>query len=291
MTDLTDTIVVGIDGSEQALNAVDWAAAEVSSRNLALRVVTSTEPYVRGFYGQQFPYLPDVFEQIDQLARVQLRDGLNRARAVDPDMPVHTEYLREPPISLLLRMSKTARLIALGASGRGGFSGMLLGSTATAVAAHASCPVAIVRDPNVPNGPVVVGVDGSETSTAALGSAFDEASRRKVRLVAVHVGETPSIRELGVGRAHQQPGDMERILAESLAGWRERYPEVDVERVAVDGQPPSVLLDWSDRAQLVVVGTRGRGGFRGMLLGSTSQALLHHARCPVLVIHGHRRTT
>lgn len=290
MTDLTDTIVVGIDGSEQAFSAVAWSAAEASSHDLSLRLVASTEPYLRNFYGPELPYLPAVFEEIDQLARAHLRDGQNRASTVDPEVPVHTEYVREPPISLLLRMSKTAHMIALGASGRGGFSGMLLGSTAAAVAVHASSPVAVVRDPNTPDGPVVVGVDGTAISIAALGKAFDEASWRKVRLVAVHVGEDPSIREVGVGRAHERPGDVERILAESLAGWGPHYADVEVERVAVGGRPPGVLLDWSDRAQLVVVGTRGRGGFRGMLLGSTSQALLHHARCPVLVVRGHPRT-
>lgn len=243
MTDLGNTIVVGVDGSDQALNAVAWSAQEASSRNLALRLVSSTAPHIQGFYGPGLPYLPEVFEEIDQLARAQVRDGLHRAGTTDPQVSVHTEFVREPPISHLLEMSKTARMIALGASGRGGFSGMLLGSTAHSVAAHASSPVAVVRTPNIADGPVVVGVDGSETSTAALDAAFDEASWRKARLVAVHVGEAPSIREVGVGQAHEQPGDAERALAESLAGRAENYPDVDVERVAVEGRPTSVLLD------------------------------------------------
>ncbi|MEV4729669.1 universal stress protein [Saccharopolyspora sp. NPDC049426] len=291
MTDLNNTIVVGVDGSEQALDAVAWSAEEASSRNLSLLLVSSTEPYTSGFYGPGLPYLPEVFEEIDQLARAHLRDGVHRAGTIDPEVSVRTEFVREPPIPRLLEMSKTARMIALGASGRGGFSGMLLGSTASSVASHASSPVAIVRNPNTPDGPVVVGVDGSETSTAALEAAFDEASWRKAPLVAVHAGEAPSIREVGVGRAHERPGDVERILAESLAGRAENYPDVDVERVGVEGSPPSVLLDWSDRAQLVVVGTRGRGGFRGMLLGSTSQSLLHHARSPVVVVRTRARTS
>lgn len=290
MTELNETIVVGVDGSEQALNAVAWAAAEASARDLPLRLVSSTEPFTRGLAGPELPYPPEMFEEIDQLARTELRDGVTRASTVDARVPVHTELTREAPIPLLLQMSKSARMIALGASGRGGFSGMLLGSTAVSVAAHASCPVAIVRAPNASDGPVVVGVDGSEISAAALGAAFEEASWRKVRLVAVHVGENPSIREVGVGRAHERPGDAERILAENLAGWGESYPETEVERVAVSGRPPNVLLDWTDRAQLVVVGSRGRGGFRGMLLGSTSQALLHHAKCPVLVVRAAQRT-
>ena len=291
MTDLSNTIVVGVDGSEPALSAVAWSAEEASSRNLSLRLVTSTAPYLQSFYGPGLPYPPEMFEEVDQLARAQLRDGLHRATTIDPQISAHTEFVREPPISLFLEKSKTARMIALGASGRGGFTGMLLGSTANSVAAHASSPVAIVRDPTIPDGPVVVGVDGSETSTAALEAAFDEASWRKARLVAVHAVEVPSIREVGVGHAHEQPGDGDRALAESLAGRAESYPDVDVERVAVDDSPPNALLEWSDRAQLVVVGTRGRGGFRGMLLGSTSQALLHHARSPVLVVRTRRRAS
>lgn len=290
MTDLGNTIAVGVDGSEQALNAVTWSAQAASSRNLALRLVSSTAPYIQGFYGPGLPYLPEVFEEIDQLAKAQLRDGLHRAGAIDPQVSVHTEFVREPPIPYLLEMSKKARMIALGASGRGGFSGMLLGSTAHSVAAHASSPVVVVRTPNIADGPVVVGVDGSETSTAALDAAFDEASWRKVRLVTVHVSEAPSIREVGIGQAHEQRGSGDRVLAESVAGRAANYPDVHVERVAVEGGPPSVLLDWSGRAQLVVVGTRGRGGFRGMLLGSTSQALLHHARSPVLVVRTRHRT-
>lgn len=280
MADLTDSIVVGIDGSEEALNAATWAAVEAPSRDLALHLVSST--YVPGFYGLDVPQLPEMYEWIDHMSRTQLHDASERVRTIAPQVPVQTEYLRQPPIPLLLEMSKSAHMIALGASGRGGFSGMLLGSTAIAVTAHASCPVAVVRSASSPDGPVVVGADGSETSVAALRVAFSEASSRKARLVAVHVEEIPSIREVGLGRTRDR-GHADRVLGESLAGWRSAYPDVSIEAVAETGQPSNALLDWSNHAQLIVVGTRGRGGFRGMLLGSTSQALLHHARCPVLV--------
>lgn len=284
MTDLSNAIVVGVDGSGQALTAVTWSANAASLRNLSLHLSLSTEPYYRGLYAAGLPLPPDAFEEIDRLTRSQMREAAERAAAADPELIVRTERLQEAPVPMLLRMSKSARTIALGATGRGGFTGMMLGSTATAVAAHASCPVAVVREPETPDGVVVAGVDGSPTSTEALGRAFDEASWRRAKLVTVHAQPEPSIRGVGVGQVPMSAEETERLLAECLAGWQETYPDVHVDRVTVEGNPRSALLDWSAQAQLVVVGSRGRGGFRGLLLGSTSQALLQHAACPVLVV-------
>lgn len=285
MTDLSNAIVVGIDGSDQALNAVTWAAQVASARKLSLHLVSSTEPHFRGFYGAGMPVPPEAFTGIDELARTQLRDATERAAELDPELAVTSEYLQEQPISLLLRLAKGARMLALGASGRGGFGGMLLGSTAASAAAHATCPVAVVRTPNIPDGPVVAGVDGSATSVNALAAAFAEAAWRRAKLVAVHASPEPSIREVGLGRTEPEPQELERVLAESLAGLQEQHTDVQVERTTVTDRPRDAMLDWSTRAQLVAVGSRGRGGFLGMLLGSTSQALLNHAECPVLVVH------
>lgn len=289
MSDLSKAIVVGIDGSDPALSAVTWAAKAAAARGLSVHLVSSTEPYFRAFYGAGMPVPPEAFSEIDELARTRLRDAHDRATAAAPKLAVTTEYVQEQPISLLLRLSKSARLLALGASGRGGFSGMLLGSTAASAAAHAACPVAVVRAPNAPDGPVVAGVDGSETSVDALSAAFAEASWRRVKLVAVHAShDEPSIREVGLGRRSPDPQEPERVLAESLAGLQEEHPDVQVERTTINNHPRDALLDWSTRAQLVVVGSRGRGGFLGMLLGSTSQALLQHAQSPVLIVHPDR---
>jgi nucleotide-binding universal stress UspA family protein len=166
---------------------------------------------------------------------------------------------------------------------------MLVGSPAVSVAAHGECPVVVVRagDDGVirTEGPVVAGVDGSPTSIRALGAAFDEASWRGARLVAVHSWQdsdyVPEYVALGAEPAEEERA---RVLAESLAGWQEKYPDVEVERVVVKDRPRHQLLERSATAQLVVVGSRGRGGFKGLLLGSTSQALVYHAGCPVLVV-------
>ncbi|SFS89827.1 universal stress protein [Saccharopolyspora flava] len=285
MTDLSNAIVVGIDGSDQALSAAAWAASVASARKLSLYLVTSTEPYFRGFYGAGMPVPPDAFAEIDELARTHLSAATDRVNSVASGLEFTTEYTQEQPVALLLRMAKEARMLALGASGHGGFGGMLLGSTAVSAAAHAACPVAVVREPSAPGGPVVAGVDGSDNSTEALAAAFAEAAWRGVGLVAVHASREPSIREVGLGHLEPEMATSERVLAEALAGLQQQHPDVPVERVTVNERPRDTLIERSRSAQLVVVGSRGRGGFLGMLLGSTSQALLHHAECPVLVVH------
>lgn len=288
MTDTTGEIIVGIDGSERALDAVRWAVAVAAPRNRALRLLSGYDP-VSGVYGAGLPFPPDAFDAIEQAAQEDLDQAVQVAREAAPGVAVRTERVRIPPIPALIDESKNAHLIVLGASGRGGYTGMLTGSTAVAVVAHAACPVVVVRRPEDPAGPVVAGVDGSPASMRALAAAFDEASWRGVPLVALHswrdadyVTATPV--QSAVVESTPTDEEQARVLAESLAGWQEKYPDVAVERVVLKDRPRHCLLEWSAKAQLVVVGSRGRGGFQGLLLGSTSQALMHHARCPVLVV-------
>ncbi|HVV29464.1 MAG TPA: universal stress protein [Mycobacteriales bacterium] len=286
MSGVADAIVVGVDGSAQALDAVGWAAAEAGRRNLRLHLVSGFDSSL-GFYGAGLPIPPDSFDAVENLALTQLADAARAARDVAPGVEVTTERGRLSPIPLLLDYSSSARMIVLGASGRGGFTGMLVGSTAVSVAARSSCPVVVVRPDR--DGPVVAGVDGSPNSTAALAAAFDEASWRGVPLVAVHSwSDADYVTDAPIAAAllETEPTEEEqtRVLAESLAGWQEKYPDVRVERVVVKDRPRHQLLGWSAKACLIVVGSRGRGGFQGLLLGSTSQALIHHAQCPVMII-------
>ncbi|WP_236792900.1 universal stress protein [Amycolatopsis sp. GM8] len=288
MTDSTGAIVVGIDGSAQALRAARWAAAEAAPRNLPLHLVSGIDPTL-GYYGPSLPIPQDAFDAMERVVQQQLAEASAAAREAAPDLAVTTERVGMPPVPMLIELSQRARMIVLGASGRGGFEGMLAGSTAVSVAARGACPVVIVRGDEGQSGPVVVGVDGSPTSVSALGVAFDEAAWRRTSLVAVHAWsdmDYATIVPWEYALLETEPSGQEqaRVLAESLAGWQEKYPDVSVERVVVKDRPRRQLLEWSARAQLVVVGSRGRGGFRGLLLGSTSQALLHYARCPVLVV-------
>lgn len=285
MTNPNEAIIVGIDGSERAQAALTWAAALATARKLPLHLVAGTAPK-QGYYGPGLPIPPDIYDEFDRLAEQDLRAAAEKARKIGPKLDVTIEHQRQASVPLLLEMSRKARMIVLGSSGGGGFDGMLTGSTAVAVVSHASCPVAVVHEGGVPDGPVVVGIDGSEISADAIGAGFDEASWRQTRLVAVHARGDLDRSTLGLdwGWTVPESTEAEQALAESLAGWQEQYPDVSVERVVVDDRPRHLLLEWSTRAQLVVVGSRGRGGFRGLLLGSTSQALLHHSSCPVLVV-------
>ncbi|KAA9149440.1 universal stress protein [Amycolatopsis acidicola] len=287
MSDVTDAIVVGVDGSEEALDAVRWAALVAARRNLRLHLASGFDASL-GLYGDGVPISPDYFQTAEAVAQDELASAARLAEETAAGVRIEAERAHLAPVPLLLEHSRSARMIVLGASGRGGFEGMLVGSTAVSLAAHGSCPVVVVRPDR--EGPVVAGVDGSPNSVAALETAFDEAAWRRVPLVAVHswsdagyMAQQPIESALLAGEPDED--EQARVLAESLAGRQEKYPDVRVERVVVKARPRHALLDWSERASLVVVGSRGRGGFRGLLLGSTSQALIQHAKCPVMVVH------
>jgi nucleotide-binding universal stress UspA family protein len=191
----------------------------------------------------------------------------------------------------LAEESRGASLVALGSRGLGGFTGLVVGSTSVGLVARAHCPVVVLRgehDQQPSAGPVVVGVDGTPTGEAAIAFAFEQASARGAELVAVHAWNEPVIEAAFAANVALDPESMqqdaEALVAERLAGWQEKYPDVVVTRDIVRDRPTSVLLRHAAHAQLMVVGTRGLGGFRGLLLGSTSQHLLHHAPCPVAVV-------
>jgi nucleotide-binding universal stress UspA family protein len=183
----------------------------------------------------------------------------------------------------------------VGTRGLGGFAGLLAGSVSTQVAAHAHCPVIVVRTDATsgpgPEAPVVVGLDGSPLSTRALQFALDLAAATHAPLVAIYAWRGLPTGNLGPTTVwHYDPDEAEeearRLLAEQLAGCAERYPQVRIEhRTVLSFNPGETLIDASRTAGLVVVGSRGRGGFTGLLLGSTSQTLVHHAHCSVAVIH------
>jgi nucleotide-binding universal stress UspA family protein len=284
-------IVVGVDGSAESLMAVRWAAAEAAERQCGLHLVHALDPII-GCYGAGLPVPQSIFDEMDAGGRRVLAEARD---AVGSDLVVTTEMPRRLAIPRFVELSESARMIVLGASGRGGFVGMLTGSTAVSVAAHAQCAVVVVRGDLSGTGPVVVGVDGSANSELAVGAAFDEASWRKVSLVVVHAWTDADYIEVPLpqysyvdwGAVDQQ---QERVLAESLVGWQDKYPDVEVQRALVRDRPAQELLRRSADAQLVVVGSRGRGGFAGLLLGSTSQALVHHSSCPVMILRQEEQT-
>jgi nucleotide-binding universal stress UspA family protein len=209
------------------------------------------------------------------------------AMPADRKVTINRELVYSTPALALIKMSDEAEMIVVGSSGRGLLAHGVLGSVSSTVVRHASCPVAVIRDedhllPEPQHAPVLVGIDGSPASELATKIAFDEASRRGVDLVALHAWSDVAVLDLaGLDWAAVQ-AEAERSLAESLAGWQERYPDVAVHRLLVSDRPARQLVEKSESAQLVVVGSHGRGGLTGML-GSVSNAVLHSVRRPVVV--------
>ncbi|QUQ64050.1 universal stress protein [Kutzneria sp. CA-103260] len=279
---MTNTITVGVDGSAPSMSAVHWAAGEAHRRHAVLRVVHG--------HSITTPRLPSGF-LVEARAAAQhcLRDAVKAAQEACPVLDVEPVLELKPGIDLLADESEKAVMVVIGVRGRGGFRELVVGSTAVALTARARCPVIVVRGRETAGGPIVVGVDGSRASEAALAFAYDIASRRGAELVAVHVwsdvvsvwGGSVPIPDLDWDAVAT---DERIVLSERLAGWRERYPDTPVRQVVYEDRPAQRLIAESGGAQLLVVGSLGRGALANALLGSVSHAVLHHAPCPVAVV-------
>ncbi|MEU5840633.1 universal stress protein [Rhodococcus sp. NPDC047139] len=284
-------VTVGVDGSPASERAVRWAASTASGRKLSLHLVHAVDFAPTGWTNLPFFRPSQVFEWSEAEAETILRDAAETATSVAADLEITAELALTGSAKWLVELSRMSRMLVLGATGGTKLGEAFLGSTPVSVAGHAECPVVVVRGPEgaVPDErPVVVGVDGSSASRSAVGAAFEEASWRGVDLVAVHVWSDLRIGEIEESPLEFDPRAFEEyehsLLAESLAGYGERYPDVTVHReIYLDG-PRARLRGWSEKAQLVVVGTRGRGGFKGLVLGSTGNALMREAHCPVMVV-------
>ncbi|WP_409496540.1 universal stress protein [Amycolatopsis sp. cmx-11-12] len=289
------SIVTGIDGSRSARTAAIWAADEAAKRGLPLRLVhVFTIPVVK--MPGVIPSFEGVREGFEGRGRAWISEVKEAVLARHADLVIETAVREWNPAAALIQESARATAVVLGSRGLGGFTGMLVGSTAVALAHHGHCPIVVARgrqpDGAAPEaGPVVVGTDGSVVSEAALGFAFDEARLWNADLTVVRTWS--ELVDHGAIRPHflsVDPAEIEaadrKSTEEQVAPWREKYPDVRVEIVVRKGRPVRTLLECGAGARLLVVGSRGRGGFEGMLLGSTSQALIAHAVCPVAVIRG-----
>ena len=287
MTTAQTTVIVSIDGSEQSLAAVRTAAVEAFHRQEALRIVHAF--IWQSLHVDVGPVADLPGTGLRHHAEDLLAEAAVEAGKAAPQVPVTTALVDGSATPVLLEESRRSSLLVLGDRGLGGLSGLIIGSVAVHAAAHAHCPVLVVRGTEPATGPVVVGVDGSEASQLAVGFAFAASAQRGAELVAVHVWNdavadgSSAWRERGFadGLIEQQA---RRTLSESLAGWHQQYPDVVVRPVPVRGHPRHALVGWSRKAQLVVLGTHGRDTFKGLVLGSVSQAVLHHSACPVAVV-------
>lgn len=285
--DQTRGIVVAVDGSAASNAAASWAAHEAAMRNVPLTVVhavttpTATWPPV--------PYPDSLAVQLEDEGKKAIMHAVKLAEEAlpaDRKVTIQRELVYSSPALALINLSGEAEMIVVGTAGRGLLARSVLGSVSSTVVRHAHCPVAVIHADDLPDmhsAPVIVGVDGSLASQLAIEIAFDEASRRGVGLTALHAWSDITISELPQADWSSLEAEAHRSLAENLAGWQERYPDVKVQRLVVRDEPARQLAEKSETAQLLVVGSHGRGGLTGVLLGSVSNAVLHSVRTPVIV--------
>jgi nucleotide-binding universal stress UspA family protein len=282
-------LVVGVDGSAASYAAVGWTAQEATIRGLPVRLVHVVAP--TSMSSTEAPNDTITHEQ-----EVKARHVIDQARRIvdgvqgEARLKVRVEIRYAGVLATLVDASRDAHMIVVGARGFDGFGWHMLGSVSAGLLHHAHCPVTIVRDPESAgreihdDAPVVVGIDGSRASEAATALAFDEASRRRVPLVALHAWSDVGVFPILGMDWHVYRDEGDEVLGERLAGWQEIYPDVQVHRRLVCDVPARWLVNESDSAQLVVLGSRGRGGFDGLHLGSVSSAVAQSARVPVIVV-------
>ncbi|MCW2638508.1 MAG: universal stress protein UspA [Dactylosporangium sp.] len=277
-------VVVGVDGSRTAFAAAEYAAGEAQRRGVPLMLVN-------GFTWPLFyPPLNGNYNPTDPLPRTQagmlLTNVAERIQLTSPDLTVAVELVDGHASAVLVERSRQASLLVVGHRGEGGFAELLAGSVAIHTATHAHCPVVVVRGASTKtDAPVVVGVDGSSGARGATEFAFDEAARRGAALTVVSVwppdrGWPDALTEHG----YPTPSATDQLTAD-IADCAARYPEVQVRIEIIRGRSPAgALASAAGGASLVVVGSRGCGGLRGLLLGSVGRALIEHAPCPVAIV-------
>ncbi|MFL1897792.1 universal stress protein [Streptomyces tauricus] len=285
-------LVVGVDGSEPSLQAVDWAADEAALRGAPLRLVYASlwEHY------EGAALSPDLGRTSEQILADRIVEAAGRrARRRRPDVKTDTEVLSDAPVPALVRAARTAALLVLGSRGRGGIAELLLGSVSLGVAAHADCPVIVLRGRHegtpdfAAHGRVLLGVGDGRRGSAAVSFAFQEAKRRGAVLEAVRAWRCPARQSTDhpllagePARLHEQQAveTLEAAVEEAAA----QYPAVEVRRRTAEGAARRVLLGASASADLLVVGARRRGGHFGLQLGRVAHTALHHSACPVAVV-------
>lgn len=282
-------ILVGVDGSPESEAAIRWATEEAVLRDQPLTLMHAIPP-VRVSW--PVAYLEASFVESQQASA---REVIEKAQKIvqagageSQPPPVRTETRHTDAPSALVIGSRDAYMTVVGSRGMGALGRALLGSVSSGLVHHGHGPVAIIHADDVKapddDSPVLLGIDGSPSSEDATALAFDEASRRGVDLVALHAWSDVGVLPVLGMDWHRYEDEGHEILAERLAGWQDQYPDVHIQRRIVCDQPARWLVDESQKAQLVVVGSHGRGGFSGMMLGSVGSKVAQASHAPVIVV-------
>ena len=269
------TVVVGVDGSDGSLRAVEWAAQEAERRKSPLRIVTV--PAMPPRMQTEAPPKPgeptNVADELRGFSEQSLGAAVTKAEQTAPGLLIDTDLLTGPPAEAIAESGSGAGLLVVGARGLGGFAAFILGSVSRYVAAHAPCPAVVVRgDGNEAQGEIVVGVRDAPASIEAIEFAFEAAALRGAVLVAVHSEH-----------GHDAWQEATAALDEALSDWRDKFPAVAVRSEIVNGNAGRALAEYTERAALVVIGRHGETGGRHAI-GSVPHTVLNHARGPVAVV-------
>lgn len=292
-----DPVLVGMDGSAEALRAAAYGAWESKRRNVPLRLVFAHAP--APLWGPSI-LLAEDYRWERQWARDMLAEAEQRVIATNPDVTLQTAVVSGSAAGALVDESRQASLVVLGTRAAGGVIGHLSGSVAAQVAAHADTPVIVIRpaadvdvDPTlVTDRPVIVGLDGSIESEQAMAFAVEQALARGADLHAVYVWNVLEVHDIGPIVADEFDADEEekkasRLLTEATEGWAADYPDLTIARRVIHGlDAVDALSRDGEGAGLIVVGSRGHGGFLGLRLGSTVDGLIRRAGPPLAVIRG-----
>lgn len=279
------SVVVGFDGSDLARRAVLWGAEEATRRGAELVVVQAVlRPLPEPVFMPMSTPVPEFVteETMSHAAEDQLAELATELRRSFPDLSITTHARLGRPAEVLAE--EPGDLLVLGSSGRTGIAEMFLGSTSVELVSVAGRPVVVTRSGPL-EGRVVVGVDGSELSSDAIAFAFDFAERHGREVLAIHAFNDAGWAELPEPDVDHVRADLAKLLGEQLAPHAARHPSVHVAQEVAFDAPARALLRAADGAALIAVGSHGRGVVRRAILGSVSHAVLHHAPCPVAVVH------
>ncbi len=284
-------VIVAVDGSDGATEAVKWAADDAARRQVPLRVVHVYEPWPYDL--GRFPP-PERTDEATQGAGQVLGAAQRLAGERHPGLTVTVELLDGHPGGVLRGLTGPGVEMVLGSRGLGGFAGALLGSVSAHVAGQGHGPVVVVRPRREgtagsafdAHGRIVVGVDDSDECEPALAYAFEQARLRHAALRAVHAWQLPTYAyTIGIPYEEDELIKARReLIAQRLDSWQARFPGVEMTLDTPYAHPVTALRQASEAADLIVVGSRGRGTLEAVVLGSVGRAMLHHTRCPIAVV-------